>query len=653
MDTLKTTSKNSVKYITSALLASGFAIFIILHLLGAMTIKNLLAMLFATLVLSWTAAFLRRRGLERYAFIPVLLLISFVSYAASTLLSLGTFTWGSSTYPLLQAFGLFWAGSLFFLLYALTGRMLPTAIAGGVITVVFGIANFAMVQFRGRMFLIGDITALRTAVNVAGTYSLEVSTVFVLAIAAEIIFCVLASLLGRTSGPLPSRRWRYLSRIAVLVPVALYVTAISGGLMNACGIRLTWNENDFEESPVLYFVESISELNVKEPGGYSGEALDNIAASVQNDSATGDVYPTVIVIMDEAFSDLTQISGFETTEEVMPFIDSLMEDTIHGYVYSSVFGGSTANSEFEFLTGCTMAFVPKGVSPYQQYIKYDKNTLVSVLEAQGYTSEALHPYDSSGWNRVAVYNCFGFDEVHFIEDFTNKQYLRGYVSDESDFDNLIRYYEGRDESERTFLFNITMQNHGSYKTESYNSTVSIVGHEGEFPQTEQYLSLIRETDAAMEDLITYFSQQEDPVIILFFGDHQPSLEDEFYDMLYGKTSNELTLAEQQRKYLTPFFIWANYDIGSADLGKTSINYLSPLLLRAAGLESSDFEAFLLEMQAEWPAINAYGYVDSDGNHLPADSGAVSESETLQNYRILQYNYLFDTGGYRKDLFGLD
>jgi hypothetical protein len=379
----KTKEKRSATYIASALLWAGETIFLILGFLGAISAADLSIILIAVPTLSFTASILQKRGLSRFTFIPVLLLLAVVSYAVSALMSIGTFTWASVTYPLLQVFGLFWVVSLFFLLYSLTGRMVPTAAAGGVITVVFGIANYAMLQFRGRMFLIGDVTALRTAANVAGTYSLEISSVFVLAVAAEILFCTLAVFAGRVSGPRPSRCWRIASRIALLVPVAAYVILISGGLMNACGIRLTWNENDFEESPVLYFFESIAELNVEEPDGYSGDALDGISAAVENDSGTGDVFPTVIVIMDEAFSDLTQIGGFETSEEITPYIDSLMEDTIHGYVYSSVFGGSTANSEFEFLTGCSMAFIPQGVSPYQQYIKYDKDTLVSVLEASG------------------------------------------------------------------------------------------------------------------------------------------------------------------------------------------------------------------------------------------------------------------------------
>lgn len=653
MDTLATRRKNKTEYLIFALLPVCAGLFAVLGFFAAMKGTDLAITLCAVLALAGIALLLRRLGLSRYAFIPVLLLLAVASYAALTLMSLGAFTYRSETHALLQVFGLLWMAALYFFLYALIGRLSPAIIAGGIASAVFGTANYAMLQFRGRLFLPGDVTALRTAANVADNYSLEISEVFALALLAEVLFTCLGLFLGRAGGLLPDRRWRLISRFCALLPTLAYAVFICGGnVMDSCGIRLTWNENDFEESPVLYFVESLQQLGVDKPEGYSADALDGVAGAVENASADTRLHPHVIVIMDEAFSDLRRIGDFETSVEITPFIDALTENTVKGYVYSSVYGGSTANSEFEFLTGCTMAFIPQGTTPYQQDIKYDKDTLVSVLETQGYTSMALHPYDASGWNREAVYDCFGFDSVHFIDDFQNKRYLRGYVSDESDFDNLIRYYEARGEDERMFLFNITMQNHGSYKTEGFASTVSVIGHAGEFPQTEQYLSLLRRTDTAVEKLIGYFSQQEDPVIILFFGDHQPDLEDAFYDLLYGKTADQLTQEEAQRKYLTPFFIWANYDIPEADLGKASINYLSPLLLEAAGLKSSDFEAYLLGLREKWPVINANGCVDASGQHLAADCDAVAADESLNAYRMLQYNFLFDTDGYRKDLFGL-
>ena len=650
MNMLKTRKPQIIKKIEYFLFPICLLALAALHALDAIGPYDLAITLAAVLLFGAAAIGLRRAGGERYAFIPALLLAAVVLYVASALMATGSFTWHSDTAALLQVMGLLCTTCLFLFLYALTGRLLPTIVSGSAVSLLFGGANCMMMQFRGRLFLVGDLSALRTAVNVAGTYSLDISAAFVLAALLSLVGCLLAISLG--GKPDLGKKERLVTRGAALACAGIYTMAVFyGGIFETNGIRLTWNENDFEESPVLYFVESIRSMNVDQPEGYSKEAL--AAISAESALPVGGKKPHVIAIMNEAFSDLRRIGDFETNVEITPFIDGLTENTVRGAVYSSVFGGSTANSEFELLTGMTMAFIPKGAAPYQSYIKYEKDSLVSVLEAQGYTSAALHPYDASGWNREAVYDCFGFDEVRFIDEFQNKRYLRGYVTDESNFENLIGRYEARNEGERLFLFNITMQNHGSYKSESYESTVSISGHEGEFPQAEQYLSLLRETDKAVNELITYFSRQDEPVVILFFGDHQPALETEFYDMLYGKTADELSLEEMQRKYLTPFFIWANYDIDEADAGLTSINYLSPMLLRAAGLEGSDFEAFLLDLQAQWPVLNAYGCVNASGEHLPLESDEAAESGSLGNYRILQYNYLFDTTGYRKDFFSLD
>ena len=139
-----------------------------------------------------------------------------------------------------------------------------------------------------------------------------------------------------------------------------------------------------------------------------------------------------------------------------------------GYAYSSVFGGTTANSEYEFLTGNTTAFLPAGTVPYQMYVSPGDPSLVGQMEALGYTTIAAHPYRSSGWNRPTVYADYGFDEVYFESDFQDRAYMRGdertgYVTDRCDYENLIRWYEEKEEGQPLFLFNVTMQNHSAYQ----------------------------------------------------------------------------------------------------------------------------------------------------------------------------------------------
>ena len=158
-----------------------------------------------------------------------------------------------------------------------------------------------------------------------------------------------------------------------------------------------------------------------------------------------------------------------------------------------------------------------------------------------------------------------------------------------------------------------MQNHGGYLTGFYgDNAVRIPGYEKEFPDAEEFLSLIKESDTAFKTLIDYFSNIQEPTVLLMFGDHQPNLDQKFYQAMMGKTAEELSFEEYQRKFETPFFIWANYDIGAADNVLASPNYLSSILFRTAGISTTPYQNFLLELWKKIPAMNINGYLDKNG-----------------------------------------
>ena len=139
------------------------------------------------------------------------------------------------------------------------------------------------------------------------------------------------------------------------------------------------------------------------------QAKTNATAETEAPASSGQ-YPNIVVIMNEAFSDLSVWGDFATSEEVMPFFKSLQQEAVGGELYVSVKGGNTANTEFEFLTGDTMGFLPKGSIPYQQYINDETPSLASYLKTLGYSTTAIHPYNRTGWDRDTVYEKFGFDE---------------------------------------------------------------------------------------------------------------------------------------------------------------------------------------------------------------------------------------------------
>ena len=189
---------------------------------------------------------------------------------------------------------------------------------------------------------------------------------------------------------------------------------------------------------VLNFSVCLRYSRVEAPEDYSQEALSAIALETEEGSSPPEVDGTqpvnLIVIMNESFSDLSEVFGLETNEDPMPFFHSLTENTIRGTAYSSVFGGTTANSEYEFLTGNTMAFLPEGSVPFHLYVTDGAPNLGAQMKALGYRTVFLHPYLASGWNRRAVYQDFGFDEIYFQDAIEDPDYMRGYITDQSDYE---------------------------------------------------------------------------------------------------------------------------------------------------------------------------------------------------------------------------
>lgn len=147
--------------------------------------------------------------------------------------------------------------------------------------------------------------------------------------------------------------------------------------------------------------------------------------------------------MNESFADLSVVGDFETNTQVTPFMDSLSENTLKGYALSSVYGAKTPNSEWEFETGNSMAFLPDGSVVYQQYINDDPTSIVSNLKNIGYTTVAMHPYYATGWSRNKIYPHLGYDETYFIDDFDQTKILREYITDQELYDKIIDRYEKR------------------------------------------------------------------------------------------------------------------------------------------------------------------------------------------------------------------
>ena len=398
---------------------------------------------------------------------------------------------------------------------------------------------------------------------------------------------------------------------------------------------------------VYNLVKQIPQLIIRKPEGYSVMMIEEIEDDIEINyvEANGNRKPDIIVIMDESFADLEVLgSEINTNIEVTPFMSALRNNTVSGYALASVYGGNTPNSEFEFLFGDSCAFLPSGAIPYQQYIDNKNYSMVSVLKNQGYKCIAMHPYLANGWQRERVYPLLGFDDVLFLDDFPQQDMVRNYVSDQEMFETLLhRYEKEKQQSDKPlFFFGVTMQNHGSYEYngDDFENTVVVEGLSKDYKDANQYLSLIHATDCAMEFLIRYLEENDRDVIVVFFGDHQPRLDEQFCMEIHGGTFD--TFDEQMLQYEIPFWIWTNYETPEERIELTSINYLGRYLLEAAKISLPPYSRFLENAERIITSINARAYYSETNSSFLECSQAVGEElEVIQEYRALGYNHLFD------------
>ena len=548
---------------------------------------------------------------------------------------------------------------LFLFVFFIAGRTsISMAICVSAIAII-GVGNYFVVMFRSNPIVPWDIYSFETAMSVADNYVFSVDW----ALAEHIAMFILMLIVGvRTNIRLNKKILRPILTVAMCIPAYFYISYLwQDNLERNTGLNDTLFNAKYMHSKDGFFVSFILDihfLQIEEPKNYSDEyALSLLNEQEVEKVETPEELPDIIAIMDETFSDPAVLGEFETNKDYMPFVHSILRgevaNTISGYADVSVLGGNTANSEFEFLTGNSMAFFPNGSVPYLQYIRDGISTIVPQLEEYGYTTYGTHPYRAKGWNREFIYDLMGFDYRYFQGSFPFEDKLRNYVSDEADFKSIL---EWRNNTEGPFfMFNVTMQNHSNYGGDFDNFDPQIVA---KFKNTysnkylNKYLSLMYETDQDVASLLSELSQSDRKTIVVFWGDHQPNdyVVRPIYKE-YGLDFDNQTYEQQQQRQKTPFFIWANYDIDEAAGKDTSVNYLAANVLKAAGVPTNYYQSFLLKLQEEYPIISAVRTdktadktLDKASNKSDKATGSKkkqADSDMLNDYKLLQYYRLFD------------
>lgn len=536
------------------------------------------------------------------------------------------------------------------------------------VVVGFSIANHYVIAFTGIPITFGDLMSVGVGMAVAGGYTYTLDPAVVACLIAAFVYAALLIAIPRSKIQVGFR-----SNQMALALVAVAAVGMGAYLY---GDEDAWSRIDTHEwnpaYPYLHYgfaaslASDVASASTVEADGYDSDALwqtDESSGVTQVNVGHGYVTeadgapayreateesPNIVVVMNESFSDLTSyLEGYETSTDPMPFVRSLMqqENVISGTcAVSSDMGTGTANSEFEFLTGNSMAYF-RGNTPYVQFIDTETPSLASELAGRGYRTQAMHAYERAGYNRVKVYDRFGFQQYKGIEDFdVDIDVARGYPTDETNYRQLIKDFEENRGGAPQFLFNITMQNHGGYYASDYEWPVrvhEVAPVESYDDSVIVYESSVRMADDALRQLISYLETVDEPTVLLFFGDHEPRLSNEFYSSWFTD-ENGLDLETTAQLHKTPFFIWGNYDLNTdaAAKGSTvSLNYLSTVLFQAAGIKLSPYQEYLADLRMEHPIITARYFTDAFGSKIGSTPTAFTDS--IREYQWLQYNCVFD------------
>lgn len=521
---------------------------------------------------------------------------------------------------------------------------------GGIALLIIFLINYYVHLFRGTSLTLNDLMATGTALTVMDNYKLTMN--------AELWYSILYFCFFIAFGlwcDIPGKGKKYhLTTLVVSLAYCLFFYgfwSVSDYLEKHELHGHYWNTslNQQVNGFLLSFGINAQEMKMEKPDGYSEQLLAEIAEQARESYKAPENIsqqnPNIIIIMNEAWSDLRVLGNLETSEEYMPFVDSLTDNVIKGNTHVQILGGLTANSEFEVLTGDSLAFFAPSIIPYSIHVDHDMHSLTRVLGEQGYQTMAMHPSGPGAWNRDVVYSHFGFDEFIDINKFeTEFSYVGNFISDECNFNEIIWQFENKEVGKPLFLFDVTIQNHADYyKQVEAKITIDKVGSVpadqiNYLTDANTYINLMKITDDAFKELVNYFESVKEPTIICMFGDHQPNLSEDFYNAMYENSG----LSEEEKeagKYITPYVIWANYDVKFPEYGDMSANYLGAAVLECAGVKLPDYYKYLLQLQKEYPVLS-FRTIEE-----------LKEEEAIKQYQILEYNQLIEKD-YRKEIFAI-
>ena len=539
--------------------------------------------------------------------------------------------------------------------------------------------NFYTLQLRGEPFLPWDLAQVSEAAGVASAAGIKIQTSMIVTVVVALALMAGSFFLYRGR-----HKQRWLPRVAGSAATAaalcllIFGVYLQPAVCQAIGIVPdAWMQDRYYRyyGVVTGFMTNLSNLEIDKPDNYSEETVDAILDNVDESRkfSTSPLYPTsyaattakdeqvkkptIIYVMNESYWDVSELEqyGIKFDTDVSANLHALQQTSAYGRAYSPSFGGGTCDVEFEALTGYSASFLPSGSKPYQQHVTKPMFALPSYLKTQGYQTAAVHCFWAKYWSRDTAYPNLGLDDFISLEDMHGVTKVRkhywtsGLVTDDSMADQIIGQYEKMKASsdEPVFLHAVTMQNHTNYNKDNYpdDQRVKVLEHPAGMKAStvgalEDFATGIRDADAMLGKLTAYFSQVDEPVILVFWGDHYNPI-DSNYDV-YTTTGYASDSSADPRLHQTTLLMWSNYSDAQVDLGTIAAYDISPVMMNLYGLQQPLYFQFLnRQLRVASRACTRGVTMNLDGTTTLEPTEF--QQRWTQEHWMLQYDLMFGKG----------
>ena len=528
-------------------------------------------------------------------------------------------------------------------IYLISNKLWLGYLLTALIFTTMGIVNKLKLTYRDEPFAFIDIKLIKESFKMAKTYDLHLSIKVIVMILGLITIGILLKIFFQPKIEAKNVRIALILLLSVLsififenyyFDSNVYAELGDDGLMN----RWIYSQSYQSKGLVYPFIYSIQDVKAHPPEGYDeNKAKEDLSRNNYTDIPDNKKI-NIISIMLEAYNDFSQFEDVDLNIDIYEEFHKIQEESVHGKLLTNIFAGGTENTERAFLTG------------YHSQPKYfgKTNSFVWYLKEQGYRTKAMHPFTGSFYNRRNINEYLGFDKFDHYDNKYNQFQDWHPIMDMDFFDFIIEGFENsKKDNMPYFNFSVTYQNHGPYSDEKHSDTQYLVKKDNyddsNYNIMNNYMAGIYETDAAFKKLFDYFRDEEEPVLIVIFGDHNPWLGtgNSVYEMLDINLNLE-DIEGFKNYYQTPYIIWGNNGTKEA-LGKdltgesrtVGPNFLMSEIFEHLDWKGDEYMQYITGMKEKFD-VNHMLYFKENGEFT---SELSEESKKVwQEFKNIEYYY---------------